>query len=391
MPIDLKKGRFMKRATLGKISEALEKIMFAKDISAKELAQKSGICYSSLAPILNGSRDFGVSKLIAIANALECNPDTLLEDLFNIPQQEDLPEPTKPEHIASFISVTPVTYCKVYEVETKKTTTTVFHFPLRCGQDPEEFIYHVVTAIQNLSGSLTKKINNKDTAVFVSVQQYEGATNRRKTQKKGDQSFSKFIIESDAITNYRALLGDKNGICITINEGDAIIYSTDKAKSFKKLQGYGFPISDVAGNCWLGCEALKHAIDVREGLEPSSLLSDKVLALFNDDINLLSEYTLTNPDSSYVKASAIVKELVHMRDKSYDIVKQSYELLMKRIAVIDKETKTKLPIAVAGGLAHIYESFFPNGRTIKFADRHNTVLLDYGIKTMQKAIKDADK
>ena len=376
----------MKRTTLEKISATLKQTMLAKDISVKELAKRSGISYSSLAPILNGSRDFGVSKLVDIANALECNPDILLAGLLNESKNKILLEPTAPEHIAVFISVIPVTYCRVYEVETKKETTSVLHFPLRCSQDPDEFLYHISIAIQNLSGKLTKNINHKDTAVFLSVQQYEITTNRKKTQHKGDQYFHKFVMESDAITNYRALIGDQNGICVTINDGDAIIYSTDKGKSFTKLQGYGFPISDSAGNCWLGCEALKHAVDVKGGVEPSTPLSDKVLALFNDDLDLLSEYTLTNPDSSYIKASAIVKELAHMRGKAYEIVKHSYESLRKRIAVIDKETKTKLPIAVAGGLTHIYESFFPNDRIMKFSGRHNTILLDYGIKTMQQAL-----
>ncbi len=381
----------MKNSTLRKISETLEKIMLAKNISAKELAKQSGVSYSSLAPILNGGRDFGVLKFIAIANALECNPDTLLEDLYLKPQQQALSETSKPEHIAVFISVSPVTYCRVYEVETKKVTSSVFNFPLRCGQDSDELLYHITTAIQSLSGNLTKNINNKDTAVFVSVQQYEATTSRKKMQRKGDHHFAKFIIESDAITNYKTLIGEQNGICITINDGDAIIYSTDKGKSLSKLQGYGFPISDSAGNCWLGCEALKYAIDVKAGAEPSSSLSDKVLALFNNDINLLSEYTLLNPESSYLKASSIIKELAHMRGKSYDIVKQSYKSLRKRIGLIDKQTKTKLPIAVAGGLTHIYESFFPQDRTIKFAGRHKTMLLDYGVKTVQKAIKDAKK
>ena len=381
----------MKRSTLGKISETLEKIMFAKNISAKELAQKSGICYSSLAPILNGSRDFGVLKFIAIANALECNSDTLLEDLVNQPQLKALSVTNKPKHIAVFISASPVTYCRVYEIETKKVTSSVFNFPLLCSQDSDKLLYNLTTAIQDLSDNLTENINPKETAVFVSVQQYEATTSRKKMQKKGDQHFAKFIIESDAITNYRALIGEQNGICVTINDGDAIIYSTDKGKNFTKLQGYGFPLSDSAGNCWLGCEALKHAVDVKGGAEPSSLLSDKVLALFNNDINLLSECTLLNPESSYLKASAIVKELAHMRGKSYDIVNQSYKSLRKRISLIDKQTKTKLPIAIAGGLTHIYESFFPQDRTIKFSGRHNTMLLDYGVKTMKKAIKEAKK
>lgn len=377
----------MKRTALKRLAETIEKTMDYEGISAKELAKKSGISYSSLTPIINGSRDFGVSKLIALAEALEATPNALLDGLYEEPKNNLKSTTTHtPEYIAIFISVISVTYCMIYEVESKNKVTSVLQFPLRCSQPPEEFLEYVITSIQRLSKSFTKNISNHEIAVFVSVQQFGRAASKKKIQKIGEHAFANFIMEPDATTNHRALLNNKNGICISINDGDAITYSTDHGKTITKLQGYGFPISDIAGNYWIGCEAIKHAINVKEKIESDSLLSDKILALFNDDIDFLSESTMMNPAISYIKASSIVKELLHKKQQSYNIVKRSADVLMARISLIDKDIKNKLPIIITGDLAYIYEEFIPEQRIIKTKERHNDILLNYGLTVAKQAI-----
>ncbi len=375
----------MNRAKLKKLSEIIEQLMATKELSAKKLAKKSNISYSTLIPIINGSRDCGVLKLAALAEALDCTPNTLLKGIYS-EKRHRIPDGLQTKYLAAFISVISATYCMFYDIETQEAVTTVLQFPIRCGQGVEEFLGHITSSLQKLSKDFDKKIDNKEVAVFVSVQQYGRAINRGKIQKKGNHYFSKFIIESDAATNYRGLFGRENGICITINDGNIIAYSTDKGKNIIKLQGYGFPISDMAGNFWIGCEAIKHVINVKEGIEDSSLLSDKILATFNDDINYLSEYTMTNMGKSYTTASSIVKELMYQKQKSYEIVTKSANLLMQRIKLIDNQTKTKLPICVSGDLAYIYESFIPEDRLRKFKNNHNTILLNYGIDFLKKTI-----
>ncbi len=377
----------MKDLALRKLSKTIEKTMSSKGLTPKELAKVSGVSYSSLTPILNGNRDFGVSKLIAIAKALGCSTDELLNNFVVDKGKPEGSKPTPPpKYIAAFISVIAVTYCMLYQIESDNKITSVLQFPLRCGQDPNEFLDHTVTSIQKLAKDLTAKIDNNEVAVYVSVQQYGRATNRKKIQQKGDKLFAKFIMEADAMTNHKALLGNKNGICISINDGNVITYSTDKGKNISKLQGYGFPISDVAGNYWLGCAALKHAINVKEQVEAASLLSDKILALFNDDIDLLSECTMQDPGTYYSKASSIVKELMHKKQKSYEIIQESASLVMKKVELIDKETKNQLPIVITGDLAYIYEEFFPANRRMSFDKRHSTILLNYNVEQIKKSL-----
>ncbi|MCK4608310.1 MAG: helix-turn-helix domain-containing protein [Gammaproteobacteria bacterium] len=373
----------MKDFTLRKLSENLEKTMSSKKIDAKELAKISGVGYSSLTPILNGSRDFGVSKLIAIANALGCGADELLNGLIS-KKKEDPNSISTPKYIAVFISVIAVTYGILYEIESNNKITSVLPFPLRCGQEPNELLDHMVTSIQKLAKEVTTKIDNGDIAVFVSVQQYGRATNRKKIQQKGDKVFAKFVMEADSMANHKALLSKKNGICISINDGNIITYSNDSGKTVNKLQGYGFPTSDVAGNYWLGCEAIKYAIKVKDGLDESSLLSDKVLALFNDDVVLLQESIAEKPEATYLKASQIVKELTYEQEQSRIIIQKSADLLMESIRVIDRKTKTKLPIVITGDLAYLYNKFLPSVRITTHKSRHSTILLNYGLAVMNR-------
>ena len=378
----------MKRAKLRKLSETIEGLMSAKKMSVKELAQKSDISYSTLIPIINGSRDCGILKLIAISEALDCNPDIILAGMFNSKHVTTISN-ANVKYMAILISVIPVTYCMLYNINTQEKTTSVFQFPLKCSQNTDEFIDHITTSLQKLARHSAEKVEMKNIAVFTAVQQYGRENNRNKIQKQGEHCFYNFFMESDAITNHKALLGNKNGICITINDGDAITYSIDKGKNIVKLHSHGFPISDIAGNFWIGCEALKHVINVKENTENNSILSDKILATFDDDIDFLSEYTVENPWQSYTKASSIVKELVHRHQKARGIVAKSADLLMQRIKVIDKETKTQLPICVSGDLAYIYEEFFPKNRLIKFKNSQNDILLNYGIELLNSAIKNA--
>jgi N-acetylglucosamine kinase-like BadF-type ATPase/transcriptional regulator with XRE-family HTH domain len=379
----------MKRTTLRILSETIEKIRLEKNLSPKDLSRASKISYSTLIPILNGSRDCGTTKLLAIVNALECDPNTLLTGLFQVQKvienhEKQTSPKSMPKYLVAFISTISVTHCLVLDTISQTKRTTVFQFAFGCAQNPEDFIELVASSVKEIvSKNFSRQINNKDVGVFISVQEYEITINREEIQKSGSSLFSTFILEKDAITNYNALIGNDNAICVTINDGDAITYSTDKGKNIVKLQGYGFPISDEAGHHWIGCEAIRHVINVKEGDESSTSLSDSLLALFNEDINLLSEGIMLDQASTYSRASSVVRELINVDTAAYEIVKKSADLLLKRIKSIDDKTKSKLPIILTGDLATLYSSFFPQKRLIKTKAIHGSLLLNYGVGVLQ--------
>ena len=154
-------------------------------------------------------------------------------------------------------------------------------------------------------------------------------------------------------------------------------------KMLKKLQGYGFPISDIAGNMWIGCEAIKHSVNVQEGIESESMLADRIFALFNNDLNFLAECITRTPLATYGKASGIVKALINEDNKSYEIVKKSAMLLLNRLNLLDERLQLKLPIIVTGELTGLYSPFFQNKRFNVKPQNFKIALVNYGIKRLK--------
>ena len=382
----------MKHATqLDHFAANLKQLMRIRKINTRALAEKSGLSYSSLAPIVNGMRDCGITKLLALSNALDYSPDVLLKGLYasqnTHPEKlHDTVTTERPLYFAIFISVIKLTYCQLYRVADGKNVNTILPAPLLGGQSPSDFHTLLANSIDKSARHFEEKIHLKDVALFASIQQFGRARNRNKIQAIGENTYTHFMLESDAITNYRAFLGHEDGICVSENDGNMITYSIDGGDTIHTIQGHGFPISDVAGNYWIGCEAIKHTLNVKESIEPSSVLSDRLLALYNDDICALTEAANTDPKACYIQASTIVKELMHRRMKSYEIIQASAERLLGRIHMIDKELKRTLPIFIAGELAYIYDSFIPEKRLITAAKRHNAILLQYGIDLLNRLI-----
>tara|TARA_R110000868_G_scaffold400998_1_gene676260 strand:+ start:1037 stop:2173 length:1137 start_codon:yes stop_codon:yes gene_type:complete len=373
-----------KNTIIRKLAENIEASMLESRCSPKDLAQKADISYSSLMPILNGSRECGTSKFLAIAQALNVTPNALLKGLYS---DKSTDSKTKPRYLATFISTATITYAQLYDIETDTVFNGIFEFVIRCMESSNVIIDNLVSAIQALAIKADSTINPTDVAIYLSVQQYERVINREKIHARCNHTFNCAYIQADATTNHHAFVGQKNGICISINDGDAVTYSLDKGKTIKKLHGYGFPISDVAGNYWLGCEAIKYVISVQENIESETTLSDKLLVQFNHSIDNLYQSLIVDSDTSnYLKASNTVKELASTSDKAQHIIKKSTNLLIDCIKVIDKTSQNVLPIYLAGELADLYEPFFPSERIIKHKTRHSSRALAYGLSYLKNVL-----
>lgn len=371
---------------LKQLANSLNRIMRARGMTAKKLASASNISYPSLMPILNGNRDFGVTKLLAIMNALDCSSAEVLDD-FLPPRKSGVNKSSlslQPEYLISFCSLLSITYCLVCEIKSEKQKVIVLpYISLTCNQQPNEFVRQLlIYAQQIIKEHFHQDIPSKKIAVFVPVQKYELKINRLKIQKAGDILFSKFIIESDIIVNHKVFLRDDNGICVTINDNSAITYSLDKGGDLIKIQNYGFPISDVAGKIWVGCEALKYAINYVETAGRATLLSDKILAAFGGDLNCILESLTSNLHDVYFIASDVVMSLVTTDENACEIIKRSAELLLQKINLIGSGMALDLPIVLAGDLVDIYKNFMPKDRLITCEKKASDMILNYGVDSL---------
>lgn len=115
------------------------------------------------------------------------------------------------------------------------------------------------------------------------------------------------------------------------------------------------------------------------------------MALFNDDLFYLSEKVIFKPQETYLKASSIIRELIHEDSKAFEILKTSATLLLRRIKLLDEKIKIKLPITLSGDLANTYKQFFPKERLIIFDNKVNSLMLNYGIKILKKSYNHPQK
>lgn len=376
----------MKQIVLKKLHKKILQVMQNKALTARALAQQSKIPYTTLMSVLHGTSDTSVSNFSAICDGLGVSADTLLEGIIQPAKlsSSQVKSTPLPQFLIVLISIVKVTYCFLYDVNADSNVHAVLDFPLRCGDETDFFIDSVIATVEQLSKDLNKKIDLKEVAVFASVQQFGRKPSREKIQNKGTKLFSNFYLESDAVTNHDAFFGEQNGICVTINTGDIITYSLDGGKTIHALQGYGFPISDTAGNYWIGCEAIKHVLNVVQGEEANTLVSDRVLGQYNNDINFLSRVANESPQEAYLKASSVVKEFVAHQDKAKEIIRKSFELLYKEVQFIDKKTNTELPIVITGELAYLYEEFFDKKRLLKIKEKQSVTLLEHGLKKLKQ-------
>jgi N-acetylglucosamine kinase-like BadF-type ATPase/DNA-binding Xre family transcriptional regulator len=335
----------------------------ANNMSSKELAEKSGINYSTLAPILRGERDFRVSNLISLADALKVSPNDLLSGLFNehaTALSRSIKNATQPDFFVSFITDVGLTHYRIIDNNTGKIESNVCPFSLYCTTDPNLFFEQIDNSIYQIYD----EINLQNVAIYVSVLAYEHVVGRNKIENILSKKFGSYILEPDWEPSHKTLLSHKNGILITVNDGYAISYSIDNCKTINKIQGYSFPISDEAGNFWLGCEAIKHAIKVKEGIDNRSMLSDKILSLVNSDLNLLATMAYDHQREFFVEVAGLVKELANKKDKAYQLIKTSFNNIWEHVKRIDLEIGQELPVCISGGLAYLYEEFIPKKRLI---------------------------
>lgn len=331
-----------------------------KPLSVKELSELSDISYTSLITILRGERDFGVSKLIELSEALQISPNSILESLYH--HHSSQPAGIKkrdPKYYACFLTTNKLTRCRIYDANGTQIKESLFPFSIYTTNSPDLTVNDLKLALEQ---ALQKTQSTKDFYVYAAALGFEHVYGKKNLIDYGNKEFGKFILEEDWRAIHSGVFKSIEGMMITINDGSVISCNMGESRQIQKYQGYGHPISDDAGSFWLGSEAIKHAINAKEHLEEATLLSDKVLSSAHSDLNLLATKAYDNPRQTYGEISSLVQELSHKNSKAKQIIEQGFQNIWKRVCIIDSKNKKELPIYLYGDLAHLYESYIPNKR-----------------------------
>ncbi|WP_395167880.1 hypothetical protein ACGP04_09285 [Piscirickettsia salmonis] len=374
-----------KEKQLKKIANNIKQIMEHQDppINKQQLADRSNISYPTLVPILQGVRDFGITKLINIAEALNVSPNEILNKTYTERDTTSKKLSNNIEYYGIFISSADSTYCYFYNKITDETSYFVTEFIISCS-------LNYIDIIDNIKSTIEKTINSnfKNMAIFCSVQEYEFSKKRELLISYGKKHFNFFAAYPDWKTNYHANFNNESGICIVINDGLSISYKEKNKNQIFKTQGLGFPIADEGGNLWLGWQAIRYAIKVRENLKNRSKLSDKILAVFNFNLYEISEQISNTPNKTYNKAANILKNQYFQEcQEAKSIINLGGEKIQEYILEIDNKIEDKLPVCITGDLSYLYQKYIPNDRLALSNKDQEELIRDYAIDVLNKAQK----
>ena len=276
----------------------------------------------------------------------------------------------KTKYLITFLNNFRFSYVQVYNTSTNESQFVEIPYAIVCTHEPTVIIDKVLDAINGLVGNESPE----NISFYSSVLAFEFTPRREALMKLGKETFAEFIIEPDWLNIHRSNLANRSAILLILTNGFSVSYSDDDGETINSMHsGYGFPLSDEAGDVWLGRDALVHALHVQEGIEERTLLSDKILAGYQFDADSIVIHIYENYIDTYLQAANVVKELAGHTEKATEMMQNSYSNIRKYIARIDELAGKKLPIYLAGDFSYLYKDFIPK-------DRLNTIDYEYMLK-----------
>ncbi len=181
--------------------------------------------------------------------------------------------------------------------------------------------------------------------------------------------FNKMYLTTDLdIAN----IGAHNGF-----EGAVIIVGTGSCGFVKRedkqtiLGGHGFPIGDKASGAWMGLEAVKHSLLVRDGFHEQSLLADRVCQYFSTNTALeLSENIAGRSSRQFAQLASLVFECADQGDCSAQkIVNAGLEYIIQMANKLLREHPVRL--CMIGGLSRFIMPRLPQTLSRRFVEPLN--------------------
>lgn len=174
---------------------------------------------------------------------------------------------------------------------------------------------------------------------------------------KQSLNFSKILIRSDCEAAVEGALVGENGILASIGTGSFFVSQIDGIQS--RIGGWGFFLSDQCSGAVLGQTLLKQVVNVYDGLERESLLTEEIFSKFNNNIRDLVTFSLEASQSDYAAlAPFLIKALEDNDAIAIKIMQGSTKTLCKILDTLDPLGKQ--PLCFTGGLGTIHQKLLPN-------------------------------
>ena len=358
-------------------------------LSKNALAQKSGLPISTLNRILSGERNFTVDKMIPIARALNLN----LSEIFLGIETKNSDMNTEVAQAKKRLRVGIMSLRK-RRITCIKDDSNIIGISELSGDldlaEPLSSLFESIessigTALQNSDMPQYKELSKSEITqptflnnidIKLVTQSYEFMDKRKNFLYKANQIFSSALHLPDWQITYLSDFHDSDGISLVVDKGVSL--SIKREGRLEKIGGWKFPTYDLGGENWLGNEAVKHTIEVYEGLDKASKLSSDILAMFNGKIEKIVEtcFQGVRDTDIFCRFAEILIRCFYQGDKkAITIISQGINKVNLLIAAADKKLKTKPKISINGSLSDIYLKYIDHDRIAEATDNKAKVSL----------------
>ncbi|PTY38043.1 hypothetical protein BGP77_16440 [Saccharospirillum sp. MSK14-1] len=162
-----------------------------------------------------------------------------------------------------------------------------------------------------------------------------------------DHGFAHFDLYNDGQIACVGAHGGADGTLLIVGTG--IIGFNYNAGDWRRVSGWGFPLDDAASGAWLGLQAVRRALAQRDGLAPSSALTEAVWARFEDSGSGLIGWAQKARSVDYGQLAPMVVACFEQNDPhAHAIVAEQTRVLDE---LLDALQQPPQPLVVQGGLA----------------------------------------
>lgn len=174
----------------------------------------------------------------------------------------------------------------------------------------------------------------------------------------------------DEIANIGAHQG-QDGAILILGTG-SIAHIRIKGRS-ETLGGYGFPVSDEASGAWLGLEALRYSLRAYDGRIKKTVLTEKLIHHFSDDIPRLIAWMDKATATDYaIFAPWVIKAANEGDPVARCIIQQAVNYIENFIDVIFEKGAPRC--CLMGGLAVPYMSWLSDEISCKLSQSQGDAL-----------------
>lgn len=183
-------------------------------------------------------------------------------------------------------------------------------------------------------------------------------------------------VVTDALIALQGALGDCDGIIGAFGTGS--VYNARRNGKVSGIGGWGFVVGDQASGARLGRDLLEKSLLAYDSVRPSSALTERVMAEYNNDPEKLVEFAHISKPKDFARYAPVVFEYANSGDEV------AAGIIHDAVAAIGENLDSLLwpecpSICLLGGLAKAYEPWL--------SQRHRRLLAEPKGDVLQGAVE----